>query len=106
MALTATPDGPTLDQRFQEGAKHYGAGRYDQAAEQWRTVVGYDITDGDLYYNLGNVSFQQGRPGEALAWYERARRLDPWDGDLQANMAAAMNAWRCTAAVYLTVAPS
>jgi len=89
LLAVAAPTGQRLSERFEEGAKHYWAGRFPQAYETWRALADYDIEDPDLYYDLGNAAFQLGRAGEALAWYERARRLDPGDDDLLANLAAA-----------------
>ena len=44
------------------------------------------MQDGRLYYNLGNACFKSGKLGEAILWYERARRLLPHDEDIEANL--------------------
>jgi tetratricopeptide (TPR) repeat protein len=87
-ALVAAPGG-TLRDQFDAGATHYWAGRHQQAYQTWREIESFGVVDADLYYDLGNAAYQMGRVGEALGWYERARRLDPHDGDLQANITAA-----------------
>ena len=88
LALSAGP-GATLAERFDAGTRHYWAGRYAEAYDAWRELAAYGIEDADLFYDLGSAAFQVGRPGEALAWYERSRRIDPHDGDVRANLAAA-----------------
>ena len=66
-----------LDSDFEGAARVYEA----LAAEGW---------DGpDLHLNLGNARLRQGRRGLAIASYERALRLDPWDADARANLEAA-----------------
>ena len=102
VALTAASGpGSTLQARFDDGARHYWAGRYQESYDAWRGLVAYGIDDADLYYDLGNVSFQLGRRGEALAWYEKARRLSPHDDDLQANLAAAEEALAAVKVVHV-----
>ena len=88
LALVVAASPATLDDRFKTASEHYWAGRYGQAYEGWRALADYGIGDADLFYDLGSAAFQLGRPGEALGWFERARRLDPHDGDLLANMEA------------------
>jgi hypothetical protein len=40
-------------------------------------------------YNLGNCYLQEGSPGKAILWYERARKLRPHDKDVLHNLAIA-----------------
>ena len=42
-----------------------------------------------LFYNLGNAHFKNGDLARSILWYERARRLDPGDGQLSDNLAIA-----------------
>ncbi len=84
----APPGGVTLQERYEQGARDYWAGDAAAAHESWRRLADYDLRSPGLFYALGNASFSQGRLGEARAWYERARVLDPHDGDVRANLAA------------------
>ncbi len=87
--VTAGPAGGiTLQERYEEGSRAYWAGDFELAHDTWRSLADYDLRSVGLYYALGNASFRLGRAGEAKAWFERARRLDPHDGDVQANIAA------------------
>ncbi|MCC7262968.1 MAG: tetratricopeptide repeat protein [Candidatus Latescibacteria bacterium] len=71
---------------FNQGNEHYRQGEYPQARESYLAVVAAGIADPQVYYNLGNACFKAGRLGEAVLWYERARRLAPRDADLLANL--------------------
>lgn len=52
----------------------------------YRAVLDAGVTDGDVYYNLGNVYFRQDRiPAAILAWRTAATRM-PRDPDVQANL--------------------
>lgn len=57
------------------------------AAESgYRALIDAGLTDGDVYYNLGNVCFRQDRiPAAILAWRIAAARM-PRDPDVQANL--------------------
>lgn len=79
----------TPEEIFERGNRAYDAGRYEEAAEAYRTVQRYQIEDPRVEYNLGNAEFRLGNLGRAILHYERARRLDPSDSDLQANLAYA-----------------
>src|SRR5262245_61654920 len=44
------------------------------------------LTTAAVYYNNGNVSFRNGKKGQALVAYERAKKLEPRDRDLRWNL--------------------
>lgn len=81
-------DAATLDRRFDEAARAFWAGDIRGAYDGWQALDAYDVGSPELLYNLGAAAYQLGRAGEARAWFERARRIDPHDGDLRANIAA------------------
>ena len=60
--------------------------RYWLLATHYRTVLKYRIRDPRVEYNLGNAEFRLGHLGEAILHYERARRMDPTDPDIEANL--------------------
>ena len=57
-----------------------------EARRSYLAVVEAGVQDARLYYNLGNACFKSGKLGEAILWYERARRLVPHDEDVEANL--------------------
>jgi len=60
-------------------------GSYREAIEAYDSLIAEGYESGNLYYNLGNSYFKAGYLGEAILYYERARRLIPRDGDLYSN---------------------
>jgi hypothetical protein len=76
----------TPEEIFERGNRAYDAGRYEEAAEAYRTVLRYQVEDARVEYNLGNAEFRRGNLGRAILHYERARRLDPTDPDVRANL--------------------
>ena len=56
------------------------------AASVWADRIDAGEVDGDLYYNLGNALYVQGRTPEALVAWRRAQLLSPRDGDIGANL--------------------
>jgi tetratricopeptide (TPR) repeat protein len=71
---------------FAEGNGFYRQGSYDSAREKYLAAIETGVRDSRLFYNLGNACFNSGRLGEAIVWYERARRLSPRDEDIAANL--------------------
>ncbi len=50
-----------------------------------------DMVSPQIYFNLGNSYFRDGRLGKAILNYERALLLDPGDGDIRHNLRFANN---------------
>ncbi len=71
---------------FSEANALYRTGDYDAARFGYLDIIAMGVTDFRLFYNLGNACFKSNRIGEAIVWYERARRLRPRDGDVRANL--------------------
>jgi tetratricopeptide (TPR) repeat protein len=85
LATGALAQEPALA-RHNQASERYRQGQYQQAREQYLEVVEAGVRDPQVYYNLGNACFKAGRLGEAVLWYERARRLAPRDPDIRANL--------------------
>ncbi len=71
---------------FKSAGEAYEKGSYDRAVAEYEKLIADGIAGPSLYYNLGNAYFRLGRRGEAILWYERARRLDPRDKDILHNL--------------------
>ncbi len=50
---------------------------WEEAMELYETILQMEVESAPLYYNMGNTSYQQGEPGRAILYYERAIRLNP-----------------------------
>ena len=72
--------------QYNEANALYRAGDFAAARRTYLEVVDAGVQDARLYYNLGNACFKAGKLGEAILWYERARRLVPHDEDIEANL--------------------
>lgn len=68
---------------FKAANRLYDAGKFAEAAAVYEKV---EPKTAHVYYNLGNAWFREGKLGQALLNYERARRLAPRDPDILANL--------------------
>ena len=68
------------------GMKAYSEGNFDRATDEWRTCVDNGVENSDLYYNLGNAYFRDGKLGFAIYYYKSALRLDPNNDDILHNL--------------------
>lgn len=57
-----------------------------EAALQYETILAGGFRHGQIYYNLGNVYYRQGKLGKSILNYRRAQRLMPRNADLDANL--------------------
>ncbi len=71
---------------WQEGTQAYAQGRYQQATEAYRKVVGAGFESGALHYNLGNAYYRLGEKGEAVQHYEKAKRFRSGDARIEHNL--------------------
>ncbi|MFZ4520770.1 MAG: tetratricopeptide repeat protein [Bacteroidales bacterium] len=66
--------------------KAYSAGSYEAAAGLYQKVAEAGYYSPELFYNLGNACFKMNDYSKAILWYERARRLDPGNEDINFNL--------------------
>ena len=71
---------------FAQGNAHYQSGDFAAAERAYRTLADRGIDDGTVYYNLGNACFKQKKLGEAVYFWEKARRRMPGDSDVTQNL--------------------
>ncbi|HDP54803.1 MAG TPA: tetratricopeptide repeat protein [Bacteroidetes bacterium] len=64
----------------------YTEGNFKQAAQLYKLLVDSGYTSAELYYNLGNAYFKQGKIPQAILSYERAFLLNPSDEDIEFNL--------------------
>lgn len=77
---------------FRDANQAYQEGRFAEAAAGYETLVAAGIEHEDLYYNLGNAYFRDGKLGPAIYNYERALRIDPDFEDANFNLEVAREA--------------
>jgi tetratricopeptide (TPR) repeat protein len=90
IASIGAPAAAPLEQEaaalFSEGNEMYAAGKYDEAARQYRQLLNLGISTAAVHYNLGGALFKARQLGPAILEYEKAARLDTGDADIQANL--------------------
>lgn len=76
---------------FSRANVYYEQANYDEAIKQYNSILESGWESGNLYYNLGNCYFKKGKLGQAIFYYEKARRLIPLDKDLESNYEYALS---------------
>jgi tetratricopeptide (TPR) repeat protein len=71
---------------FLEGVEDYKAGSFEKAAHNFEQIALDGIKNGKLYYNIANAFLKAEDLGKAVLWYERAKKLMPFDADLKFNL--------------------
>ena len=89
LAHAAMQIGTDPRQLFTAGNEAYRAGRYEEAARAYRTILQSGLAGGSLYYNLGNALLKSSKRGEAVWAYLEAERFLPRDADVRSNLAYA-----------------
>lgn len=69
--------------------QHYSAKAYDSALALYQSVERTGVESAELNFNIGNCYFKSGDIGRAVVYYLRAKRLNPSDDDINANLAFA-----------------
>ena len=74
------------DSLFQQGVQAYQAGDYAKAIEHFQGALQNGRESAALYFNLGNAYYKTDDVGRAIVNYERAKRLDANDEDIDFNL--------------------
>lgn len=72
-----------------QGEKFYETKNYKKAIEAYEKLIVKGYTSAKLYYNLGNAYYRDKQLGKAIYNYERAKKIDPNDGDIKNNLTIA-----------------
>ena len=71
---------------FDSANAAYSKGKYEQAIKLYENILSNEKESFSLYYNLGNAYLKNNELGKAILNYERAKKLQPDDEDLIANL--------------------
>lgn len=77
---------------FEKANRLYREKKYAEAAELYEQMIASGIKSGAVYYNLGNSAYKKGQLSRAILNYERAKRLNPADENIQFNLKLAYSA--------------
>lgn len=71
---------------FKKANDAYKLKNYSEATSLYLSIYEQDKTSMELCYNLGNSFYKQNDFAKAILWYERAKRLDPANEDVDFNL--------------------
>lgn len=91
MSVTALPQNADLTAAFDQANALYAQGKFSEAAEKYKTLLGSGHTSPAVLFNLGNAYFKAGQLGKAIAAYRTSQARAPRDPDVQANLRFARN---------------
>jgi tetratricopeptide (TPR) repeat protein len=74
---------------LQKAEKAYDSKKYKEAIESYITLVKEGYKSYQLYYNLGNAYYRNNDIGQAIYYYELARKIEPNDEDVSINLSKA-----------------
>ncbi len=77
--------------KFVAAENAYKDGEFAKAIDNYETVLKTGKASGNIYYNLGNAYFKDGKLGRAILSYRRALNLLPRDSDLRYNYQYALS---------------
>ncbi len=80
-ALAISPD--SLMMRANRAYDHQ---QYDTAINMYRQVLKQGLVSPTLYFNLGDAYFRQKDMPSAILYFEKAKKLDPNNPDIQYNL--------------------
>ncbi len=89
-------------QRFDEGNRQYLEGNYAAAVDAYQKALATGYASDLLYYNLGNAYYRLDAFGQAIRYYEKARRMMPENRQLAHNL----NIVRARLADHFSQAPA
>jgi len=71
---------------FDQANQLYQQEKYQEAISRYQEILQNGYESWQLYYNLGNAYYKTGQIGRAILNYERARKLNPKNEDVQFNL--------------------
>jgi tetratricopeptide (TPR) repeat protein len=84
LVLPVMANGP--DSLYYKANEEYNKEMYADAVEDYLKVIDAGYESGALYYNLGNSYFKLDDIPSAILYYEKAKKLNPDDEDLDFNL--------------------
>ncbi|HYG52871.1 MAG TPA: tetratricopeptide repeat protein [Flavobacteriales bacterium] len=77
----------TPAKRFETAEKHYKENKFNEALNEYSNLEKEGYKGVELYYNMANCYYKMGQLGLAIAYLEKAMKIDPADEDVVANLA-------------------
>lgn len=86
VSTTMTTSAPEAGLSVEDVDKLAQDGKYAEAIDAYEAILASGQESAGVYYNLGFSYFKSGSLGKAILNFERAKRLDPSDADVEANL--------------------
>ncbi|MBM4168089.1 MAG: tetratricopeptide repeat protein [Ignavibacteria bacterium] len=86
MLAMSSSSAQTLQDVFDRGIALYRDGKYEGAAREFESMLKQGYKSAGIYFNVGNAYYRTGNIGKAILAYERARRLEPHDPEIEHNL--------------------
>lgn len=80
--------GPAVND-FDEGNRRYSMGDFEGALDSYQRAINRGVASGALYYNMGNAYYRLDDIGQAIRYFEKARRIGPDRAELRHNLSIA-----------------
>src|SRR5205814_836623 len=71
---------------YHEANMSYQKQDYESAIRQYEDLIKLGAKSSEVYFNLGNSYFKTGNIGKTILNYERAKKLNPADEDIDFNI--------------------
>lgn len=84
LCMNARASAPYLT--LDSGNAAYAKGNYDKAISYYNTFLNDGYQSAQAYYNLGNCYYRKTDYAKAILNYEKAKKLNPSDADIQFNL--------------------
>ncbi len=73
-------------QIFNEANAYYSQKDYTKAIEKYEQLIKQGNISANIYYNLANAYYRNNNIGKAILYYNKAKRLNPNDDDINLNL--------------------
>lgn len=71
---------------FESATNAYTKKHYSEAADNYLKIIKSGFESPEVYFNLGNAYYKQSDFPSAIYYFEKARKLDPSDENIQFNI--------------------
>ncbi len=86
LVFTLVTQGQEFDETINKANSAYNQGLYDSAIVLYNNVILADMESAELYYNIGNAYFKNNNLPKAILFFEKAKKLAPYDEDIKYNL--------------------
>ena len=75
-----------VNEIFDKANSLYMSENYTEAVQVYLSIIEKGYESAAVYYNLGNTYYKLGNTGKAVLYYEKAKKINPRDDDINTNL--------------------